>query len=86
MILEMCYVGFGLLAGTLHFSLLQWNTVLYERPHRIGLGAVLQAVRIAALACLLVAAARHGALPLLLMTIGVLVARPIVMRWTAVAR
>jgi uncharacterized membrane protein (UPF0136 family) len=83
MILDVGFIALGLLAGTLHFTLLRWNTSLYARPGRIGLGAALQVVRIGVLAGLLAMAARQGALPLLLMALGVLVARPVVMRWVA---
>jgi hypothetical protein len=86
MILDIDFIALGLLAGTLHFSLLRWNTSLYARPDRIGVGAALQVVRIGVLAGLLVVAARQGALPLLLMALGVLVARPVVMRWVAAER
>jgi uncharacterized membrane protein (UPF0136 family) len=81
MIVAAGFIALGLLAGTLHFALLRWNTSLYAGPGRIGLGAALQVVRIGVLAGLLVVAARQGALPLLLMALGVLVARPVVMRW-----
>lgn len=79
MIADAVFVVLGLLAGTLHFALLRWNTMLYARPGRIWLGAGLQVARMAGLAGLLVLAALHGAVPLLLMAIGVLIARPVVM-------
>jgi hypothetical protein len=80
MIADAGFIALGLLAGTLHFSLLRWNTAVYARPGRIGLAAVLQVVRIGVLGGLLLLAARQGALPLLLMALGVLIARPVVMR------
>ena len=83
MIADAGFFALGLLAGTLHFSLLWWNAVFYARPGRAGMGAALQAVRIGALAGILVLTARHGALPLLLTALGVLIARPIVMLWMA---
>jgi hypothetical protein len=79
MIADAGFIVLGLLAGTLHFSLLRWNTMLYARPGRVWLGAGLQVVRMAGLGGLLALAALHGALPLLLMAIGVLIARPVVM-------
>jgi hypothetical protein len=79
MIAEAGFFALGLLAGTLHFALLRWNTALYARPGRVGRGAGLQVLRMAALASLLALAARYGALPLLLMAVGVLIARPAVM-------
>ncbi|HEY1411505.1 MAG TPA: ATP synthase subunit I [Rhodopila sp.] len=81
MILDLGFIALGLLAGTLHFALLRWNTSLYARPGRISVGAALQVARIGVLAGLLVVVARQGALPLLLMALGVLAARPVVMRW-----
>lgn len=79
MILDAGFLAFGLLAGTLHFSLLRHNAALYAHPGRVWMGAGLQVVRIGLLAGLLVVVARHGAFPLLLMALGVLIARPVVM-------
>jgi len=79
MIADTGFFALGLLIGTLHFSLLRWNTALYARPGPIWLGAGLQLARMATLGGVLTLAALHGALPLLLVAIGVLVARPVVM-------
>ncbi|HEY0183885.1 MAG TPA: ATP synthase subunit I [Rhodopila sp.] len=79
------FVAFGLLAGMLHFGLLRWNTTFYARAGRIGTGVALQFVRVGILGALLAAAARYGALPLLLTALGVLIARPVVMRLMAAA-
>jgi hypothetical protein len=81
MMLDAAFIAFGLLVGALHFSLLRWNTTFYARPGAVGLGAALQLARIGALGGVLVLAARQGALPLLLVALGVLIARPVVMRW-----
>jgi hypothetical protein len=83
MIAEAGFFALGLLAGTLHFALLRWNTALYARPGRAGMGAGLHVLRMAVLAGLLALAAWHGALPLLLMALGVLIARPAVMHLLA---
>jgi F1F0 ATPase subunit 2 len=80
MIADAGFLALGLVAGTLHFSLLRWNTIFYARPGRIGMGAALQLARLAVLAALLTMVARQGALPLLLTALGVLIARPIVVR------
>jgi hypothetical protein len=80
MIADAGFVGLGLVAGTLHFSLLRWNTIFYARAGSVGVGAALQLARLALLAVLLTMVARQGAPPLLLTALGVLIARPIVVR------
>jgi hypothetical protein len=74
----------GLAGGTAHFALLRWNTRLYLGG---GLGRALgvQALRMLVTAVLLAFAAWHGAMPLLLAAIGVLLARPLVLRLLASA-
>jgi hypothetical protein len=76
-------LALGLLAGTLHFALLRWNTLFYARPGRLWTAIGLQGARMAGIGGLLFAAALHGALPLLLTALGVLIARPVVTRWAA---
>ena len=85
MIADTAFFAAGLAAGTLHFALLRWNASLYGRPGRIGGAVALQLLRLAVLGCVLALIARQGALPLLLAALGVLVARPIVMRMMAPA-
>ena len=71
----------GVAAGLLHFLLLRWNTRLFITtgvPRAIGI----QALRLVALAGVLLLAARLGAMPLLLTALGVLIARQIVVRRT----
>jgi hypothetical protein len=75
----------GLLAGALHFGSLRWNTVFYARPGRLWTAMGLQSARIAGLGGVLFATSLHGALPLLLTALGILVARPLVTRWVAAA-
>ena len=70
----------GLAGGTAHFALLRWNTALYLRPSGLSRAIVLQALRLALLAGVLVLLARQGALPLLLGALGVLAGRWIVLR------
>ena len=83
MIVDAGCLVLGLLAGTLHFALLRWNTLFYARPGRLWTAVALQAARLAGLGGLLFAAAMHGALPLLLTALGVVIARPVVTRWAA---
>jgi hypothetical protein len=85
MIADAGFVAAGALAGLLYFGLLRWNTTLYLGGERAGLGAALHIVRLGALTALLVLTATCGALPLLLTALGVLIARPLVMRWIAAA-
>ncbi len=73
----------GFTAGTLFFALLRWNTSLYLHGGNIAFALALQAIRIAALAGVLVLTALYGALPLLLTALGLLIARPIVLRCMA---
>jgi F-type H+-transporting ATPase subunit epsilon len=78
MTLDAGFVAFGILVGSVHFLLLRWNATLYARPGRIWVSAGLQLARITVLGALLAVAAAQGALPLLLMALGVLIARPVV--------
>ena len=74
------FLAFGFTAGALFFALLRWNTWLYMRGGSLALPIALQAVRVAAVGGLLVLTALHGALPLLLTALGLLIARPVVLR------
>lgn len=85
MMTDAAFTALGLVAGGLYFALLRWNTSLYARPGRVWIAAALQAGRMAALGGLLYLAALSGALPLLLTALGIVIARPIVMRLTAEA-
>jgi N-ATPase, AtpR subunit len=80
MITDIGFLAVGLLAGTLHFALLRRNAALFVQPGRIWMAAALQVARLGVLAGLLVMAALHGASPLLLTALGLLIARPIVLR------
>ncbi len=71
----------GLLCGVLYFALLRWNTELYIRGNGIATAAGLQIARMAGIAALLVLTVHWGALALLLTALGLLAARPIVLRW-----
>ena len=80
MIADTAWLGLGMAAAVLHFGLLRWNTALYARPGGLVSGIGLQAARMVALAGVLYAIALHGAVPLLLATLGLLLARPFVLR------
>lgn len=83
MTIDAAFVALGLLAGGVYFALLRWNTSFYARPGCIWTAAALQMARMVVLGGLLYLAALSGALPLLLTAVGVMIARPIVMRLTA---
>jgi len=75
----------GLLGGTAHFVLLRWNTRLYLDGSSIVLAVGVQALRLAAMALLLAFAAWHGAWPLLIAALGVVLARLLTVRVMTVA-
>jgi hypothetical protein len=75
----------GLAGGTAHFALLRWNTRLYLTGGSVARPLGVQALRLAATTVLLAFAAWHGAMPLLLAAIGVLLARLLVLRMLAIA-
>jgi F1-F0 ATPase (N-ATPase) AtpR subunit len=77
------YPSLGFMAGTLFFALLRRNAWLYMRGGSLAFAVALQGVRFAAVCLLLVLTALHGALPLLLTALGLLIARPVVLRCTA---
>lgn len=79
------WVLLGLAGGALHFALLRWNTRLYVEGSGIAQALALQTMRLAATALLLLFAATHGAMPLLLAALGVALARPLVLRIVAPA-
>jgi hypothetical protein len=81
MMRDVAFLGTGLVAGALYFALLRWNTTLYARIGPVWAGVALQVFRVSTLAGLLVMAAPQGALPLLLTALGLLIARPFIMRW-----
>jgi hypothetical protein len=76
-LLDAGFFALGIVAGLVHFHLLRWNTHLFITGGALRAFGV-QALRLAALAGVLVLAAWHGALPLLLTALGVMIARCIV--------
>jgi N-ATPase, AtpR subunit len=73
------FFALGVVAGTVYWALLRWNTVLYLGGGRIQTAAAVQVLRLVALAGLLSVAALHGTPPLLLTAVGALIARPFVL-------
>lgn len=78
-----CAAGFGL--GAAYFWALGWNATLLARPGGASVMAVgLIFVRLAALTgALAIVAIQFGALPLLLATLGFLIARLLIVRTKA---
>jgi hypothetical protein len=74
----------GLAGGVSHFALLRWNTLFYVKAGALAYAIGLQLLRLAVIASLLGLAAWHGALPLLLVGLGIVLARPVVLRVTQV--
>jgi F1F0 ATPase subunit 2 len=74
------YFTAGIVAGTLYFVCLWWNARLFAERCGTMLTFLLLLGRIAVLGCVLTLAARQGAMPLLLMALGVFIARFAVMR------
>ncbi len=74
------HLAFGLGLGAFYFAGLWWNARLFAdgAPLAAAIGLVIG--RFALLAGFLTLASLEGALPLLLMALGVLVARPLVVR------
>lgn len=70
----------GFVGGVSHFVLLHRNTLLYVNGGALLTALGLQALRLAAIGLLLGFAAWHGVLPLLLAALGVMLARPVVLR------
>jgi hypothetical protein len=74
------FLSLGFTAGALFFALLRWNTWLYMGGGSLAFAVALQALRVASVGGLFVLIALHGALPLLLTALGLLIARPVVLR------
>ncbi len=74
------FLAFGFAVGMVFFALLRWNTSLYLCGRSLAFAIALQGVRFAAVGGLFALTALHGALPLLLTALGLLIAGPIVQR------
>jgi F1F0 ATPase subunit 2 len=84
--LGLAYFGLGLALGILYFRGVWWNVRLFADGRRAAIAIALGLVRFALLAGVLAAVSREGALPLLLTALGLLIARPIVMRTAGKAK
>ncbi|HUW79630.1 MAG TPA: ATP synthase subunit I [Acidocella sp.] len=74
------YFVAGFLLGLLYFQAVWWSARLFAENGRTFAAVGLTAARIVLLVGVLALASRQGAMPLLLMALGVLGARPLVMR------
>lgn len=75
------WLAAGALIGALHFVTLRWNVRMFAGGRTALLAVALQIARFALLAgALAVIAGRYGALPLLLATAGILLARTAVVQ------
>lgn len=75
----------GIIAGILYFGGLRWNVRLFTEGGSVRTMILVMAGRFALLGGLLTLASLQGAMPLLTMALGVLVARFAVMRRVRVA-
>ena len=75
------FLALGFAAGMVHFTLLRWNTLLYARGGALAPAIGAQALRMAVTGAVLFTIAMHGALALLLAAGGMLIARPLVLRF-----
>lgn len=74
------HLAAGLLIGLLYFRSLWWNARLFASGGRVRSTIALGLGRFVLLGGLLTLASLEGAPPLLAMSLGVLIARPIIMR------
>jgi len=75
----------GIGVGAAHFALLRRNADLYISAGGFARALGLQALRIVGVTAGLTFAAWHGALPLLLAALGIMIARPLILRAAMVA-
>jgi F1F0 ATPase subunit 2 len=74
----------GTMVGTLYFLTLRWNVRMLADGRSPLLALTLQLARFASIAGVLAIVALHfGALPLLVVTAGILAARIVFVRWSA---
>jgi F1F0 ATPase subunit 2 len=74
------HLAAGIVAGFLYFHCLWWNTRLFAEDGGTAAPIVLMIARFVLLGGLLTLASLEGAMPLLLMALGVFMARFMVMR------
>ncbi len=76
------WLAVGIVIGALHFLALQWNTRLFVSGLSVALAIGTQLVRYAVTAAALVFIARYtGAIALLIATLGILIARTVILRF-----
>jgi F1F0 ATPase subunit 2 len=78
--MSVAYLAAGILAGILYFQCLAWTVRLFAEGGSAAKAIVLMIGRIAVLGGLLALASRQGALPLLMMALGVFIARFVTIR------
>ena len=79
------FLVLGLAAGVLYFASLWWTSQALAVSGLTAGTAALVICRMALLACVLFLVSRQGAMPLLMMALGIFAGRAIVMRSTRVA-
>ena len=79
-LMSAAHFGAGIVAGLLYFHGLSWNARLFAKDGRTAASIALMITRIGLLAGLLTCASLEGAMPLLMMALGVFVGRFVVMR------
>lgn len=81
-----CHLAAGFGFGLLYFQGVWWNARMFAAGGQMAMTVALTLVRFALLGGLLTMASLESAPPLLAMTLGVLIARPMVMRRVQGAR
>ncbi len=80
------HLAAGMALGAVYFNAVWWNASLLAHGGRVRIAVGLIVGRLALLGGLLALASLEGALPLLAMALGVLIARPVIMRRHGIAR
>jgi F1F0 ATPase subunit 2 len=78
--MSIVYLAVGILAGVLYFKCLAWTVHLFTEGGSAAKAIFLMIGRIAVLGGVLALASWQGALPLLMMALGVFIARFVVIR------
>jgi hypothetical protein len=79
------WLAIGGVIGAIHFLTLQWSARMLATGSSLSLALALQLTRFAIIAAALTAITQHGALPLLLATLGILASRAAVFRLGALS-
>ncbi|WP_213739338.1 ATP synthase subunit I [Bradyrhizobium sp. dw_411] len=74
------HLAAGIVVGVLYFRSLWWNARRFTTGGRVSTTIAVMIGRFVILGMILTLASLEGALPLLLMALGVVIARPVVMR------